>query len=355
MQNFPERLKSARLMQGFSLQALSDRMNNRVSKQALSKYEQGAMNPEGDVVHELCRVLAVRPDYFAREPMPALQEIKFRKLTRLSAREQDMAMERTRDFLQRYLELEALVGEEHHFENPLQSFSIVTEEDVEIAAAHVREVWQVGKDPIHNVVALIESKGIRVLEISAHEDFNGMSAFVDAHSPVIILNDAYNNVIDRKRFTALHELGHLLMQEQLQNLPEKEEERYCNRFAGAMLLPKDVCRKALGNKRQHISINELVLLKEQFGISPQAAIYRAIHAEVISSFYGSSFWRDLANKGMMKKQLGVFNSSEKATRFRQLLLRAVSEEIITLSKAAALNNQKLAEFRQEIAPPALLV
>lgn len=353
MKNFPERLKSARLMQGLSLQALADRMGNLVSKQALSKYEQGAMRPDGEVMTALCRALDIRSDYLARSVLPALQEIKFRKLSRLSAKEQDMAIERTRDFLQRYMELESMLGEASVFENPLENMAIQSEEKVEAAAEQVRERWQLGKDPIYNVVEFLENRGIKVLEINAHEDFNGMSAFLDDNVPVIVLNAFFNDVIDRKRFTALHELGHLLMQHQLEHLPEKEQERWCNRFAGAMLLPQDVCRKVLGSKRHHISLNELIILKEQFGISPQAILFRAVHAGVVSEFYGKRFWQDLSKKGLKKKEIGAFNSREKATRFRQLLLRAVSEEIITYSKAAALNNQKLAEFRQELAATAL--
>jgi len=45
-----------------------------------------------------------------------------------------------------------------------------------------------------------------------------------------------------------------------------------------------------------------------------------------------------------------FQGEEKSNRFLQLLLRAVAEEAISLSKAAALNNQKLAEFRQLFNP-----
>jgi len=348
MKNFPERLKSARLMQGLSLQGLANQMGKLVSKQALSKYEQGAMRPDSAVMAALCRALDIRSDYLASTNMLVFQEIKFRKLSSLSAKERDMAIERTRDFLQRYLELESILGESGAFDNPLEDFVLHSEEDIEVAAAQVRERWQLGKDPIYNVVEFLENRGVKVLEINAHEDFNGMSAFVEGKVPVIVLNAFFNGVIDRKRFTALHELGHLLLQSQLEPLPEKDQERYCHRFAGAMLLPQDVCRKALGNKRHNISLNELILLKEQFGISPQAAMFRAVHAGIVSAFYGRSFWQDLSKQGLKKKELGRFKSSEQATRFRQLLLRAVSEEIITLSKAASLNNQKLAEFRQEL-------
>ena len=39
---------------------------------------------------------------------------------------------------------------------------------------------------------------------------------------------------------------------------------------------------------------------------------------------------------------------EKSNRFIQLLFRALAEELISISKAAALNNQTLAEFREKL-------
>ena len=58
---------------------------------------------------------------------------------------------------------------------------------------------------------------------------------------------------DRIRFTALHELGHLFLD--IGHLPEKEQEKYCNRFAGAMLIPKSKMEEEMGVKRKKIFIN----------------------------------------------------------------------------------------------------
>jgi hypothetical protein len=49
-----------------------------------------------------------------------------------------------------------------------------------------------------------------------------------------------------------------------------------------------------------------------------------------------------------KDEPGRYTGAEKAVRFRQLLLRAIAEEIITLSKAAALDGKKLADFRTDM-------
>ena len=57
MQNFPERLRSARKMNGLTLEALSERLGQRVSKQSLNKYEQGLSNPDPDLLLPLLSTL----------------------------------------------------------------------------------------------------------------------------------------------------------------------------------------------------------------------------------------------------------------------------------------------------------
>ena len=64
--NFGERLKSARKMSGLSMEALSERAGQAITKQAISKYEKGLMNPAGDAHTALSRALGVQSDYFFR-------------------------------------------------------------------------------------------------------------------------------------------------------------------------------------------------------------------------------------------------------------------------------------------------
>ncbi len=45
MKHFPERLKAARKMNGYSLQDLSDAINNQFNKQALQRLEIGGQSP----------------------------------------------------------------------------------------------------------------------------------------------------------------------------------------------------------------------------------------------------------------------------------------------------------------------
>jgi Zn-dependent peptidase ImmA (M78 family)/DNA-binding XRE family transcriptional regulator len=349
MQNFPSRLRSARKMSGLTLEALAERLGHRVSKQALNKYEQGTAKPDPDLLIPLCEAMDVRPDYFTRQKQVDIVHYSFRKLTKLQKREQAIAIEKTRDALERYFELEALLGVESNFVRHIPGLPVVIENanDAEQAAEVVRSFFKLGDSPLFNIVEMLEDKGIRVIEIELDEAFNGMSTYIDDKVPVIVLNSHFDPKLDRKRFTALHELAHLLLNF-APELEEKQEERLCDAFAGAMLLPGNKVKEMLGSHRSALIWNELVLIKELYGISIRAILYRAKHHGIITEYDLTTKMAELSRFYGRKDEPGRYTGAEKAVRFRQLLLRAIAEEIITLSKAAALDGKKLADFRTDM-------
>ncbi|MCB9230566.1 MAG: ImmA/IrrE family metallo-endopeptidase [Bacteroidia bacterium] len=348
MNHFPERLKSARRMRGFSLQELADKMGNLVSKQAISKYETGQMLPEGRVLVLISNALSLPLEYFHRQNTIELQKIAFRKLKGLAAKETEKIQGMGLDYLERYLELEAILGIEHQFENPIHDLQIRSSRDIEIASLKIREYWKMGNDPVFNVLELLEDLKIKVLQISAENSFSGLSSWVNGKIPFIVLNTK-GVAANRLRFTALHELGHLVLN--IQHLPEKIQEQYCNQFAGALLLPAEKLEAELGGKRQNILIQELGHIKQQYGISMLAILIRAKELELISQSYFNRQYRAFRENGYLQKEPYPYLGYEKSNRFEQLLFRGVAEEIISTSKAAALNNQKLSDFRKLLMTP----
>ena len=59
----PARLRVARKIAGLSLEDLSRKIDGRVTRQALSKYEQGKMSPSPEVLNRLEQVLDLKPRY----------------------------------------------------------------------------------------------------------------------------------------------------------------------------------------------------------------------------------------------------------------------------------------------------
>ncbi|MCH8495404.1 MAG: XRE family transcriptional regulator [Balneolales bacterium] len=349
MNALAQRFKSAREMKGLSLQELSDLLDKSISKQGLHKYETGEVVPDHGMIKNIATVLELKPDYFYREHVTNIDydKVSYRKLADLSKKEQHRIIEITRDVLDRYLELENTTGKSIYLSNPLSDFSIKSYEDVEMAAKYLREIWELGSGPIYNVLELLEGKGFKIIEFSSDDSIDGISAWIQDKIPVIGLNLRRRVDLTRYRFTTLHELAHLLLN--IEEYPVKDQEKFCNYFAGAMLLPKHAIEVELGLKRKRISLQELVSIKKQYGISVQAIVYRLKDLRVITQTSYANFFRYMSANNMRKDEskLGKYGGEEEVLRFDHLLGQALIEERISVSKAAALKNLPLNLFRKE--------
>lgn len=342
---FGERLKTARKMAGFSLQVLSDNLGNLVTKQALSKYEQGHMLPDGHVLIALARALHVTIDYFYNSPevLVELRNIEYRKRARFTKTEQKGIETKAIDFLERYFELENLLQNKSKFSLKLVNKRISNSEEVEVAAREFRKQLNLGDAPIFSVFELLEDNGCKVFEVSASMDFDGMNADANGE-PIVIINEHFS--VERKRFSALHEIAHYLLEFE-ENLEHKTMENLCHQFAGAVLFPKERFIQEVAAHRLKFSLNELVLLKEYWGVSIKAIIVRARTLGVISQNVYVDLLKAYNRRSYNQNEPGVYPVPERAIRFKQLLLRAVAENVVSLNYAASLANMKVSELRDE--------
>lgn len=343
MKNFPERLKAARKMKGYSLQELSDAINNQCNKQFLNRLETGEAAPDSEVLRALCRALGVTHEYFFRETSVSLENIKFRKLKKLPVKEQERVVHQAAEYLERYLELESILGIDNRLPFTPKNYEIKNEGDVETAAEKMREILGLGDDCIYNVIEMLEENNIKVFPLEIDTAFSGMSTVVNDGIAVVVMNDSKEIPLVRKRFTALHELAHLYLA--LDGYEEKEAEKICDHFAGAMLLPEEKLRQYFGNKRTKIIMKELYLIASDYGISLAAIMYRALNLGIITPSIHRFFMVNYNKYKTKEKEFDVYQGKEGSDRFLQLLMKAVAEEVISTSKAAALNNQKLGDFR----------
>ena len=344
MEGFGERLKAARKMAGMSQQGLADATHNLVTKQALSKYEKGKMFPASDILVAISKALGVKSGYFFRQSQVELTSLKFRKKSRLSKKDQSRVKYQTLDFLERYIEIESVMGQQTEFENLLDDFTIENLDDVETASMRLREAWNLGTAPVSNLMELLEDKGVRILEVDLPDEFDGLSAWA-GEIPVITVNK--NRDLVRKRLTIVHELAHLMLS--FGECRDNVLEKLCHSFAGAFLIPKEKMIEELGSHRSKISFLELKKLKGIYGISILALVVRAKNLGIINENRYKAFFITASKKGWKSgkiKEPGEYIGREYANRFQQLVSWAVAEEIITMSKGAELMNVGLTEFRK---------
>jgi Zn-dependent peptidase ImmA (M78 family)/DNA-binding XRE family transcriptional regulator len=340
------RIRSARILAGLSLRELSSRLEGAVSHTAINKFEKGELMPDAKILTTLGRVLNVKTSYFLRPNTVEITKVEFRKRSRLAPKKLNSIKESISDRVERYLEVENLLQISNRFVNPIGGLKICSYEDVENAAVKLLDAWDLGYNAIPRVIELLESKEVKVINMEADEKFDGLSGWANNTIPIIVVNASFS--VERKRFTVIHELGHLLLN--LDNtFSDGEVEKLCHRFAGALLLPKSSLFNELGQKRKAISLNELILVKESYGISIAAIMARAKDLGMISNdqYVRFRIWVNSDVKHKKEIGFGSFNSNEHSGRFKQLVFRATAEEIISMSKAADLCNMKLAEFRDE--------
>ncbi len=345
-ETFGRRLEQARLMQGLSLRELAEATGGKVSYNALHRYERGDMMPGDDVLISIADVLDKPLDFFFRPFTVELQGVEFRKKAKLSPKLEESIRQQALDFFERYLEIEQILGLPGEFESPLGDLEVASPEQAEDAAEMLREKWRLGNDPLPNVLQMLETNGIKTLTVNAPESFDGFSGWAD-HHPVIVIAAWLNGDLPRKRFTTMHEVAHLLVRPTCSL--SRDQERSCNRFAGAVLMPQAPFESEWGGYRRRITLEELIDLKRRWGVSIAAMVHRAYDLGFIEETLYHRFFKAYNTAGWRRLgEPGDYNGTETSSRFEQLVLRAAAENAISESKAAGLLDEPLAEFKNKL-------
>ena len=343
---FGARLRTARVINGMSMDELCAKMNNVVSKQTISKYESGKMLPNSNHLIALANALRVKPDYLLRPFTVSLERIEFRKKSKMGAKAENSIKEKIRDRIERYIEIEDILGIDSNFVNPIKDNSVIAPSDVYRIVEEVKNLWKLGQDGIPYVIEMLEEHCVKVIEMDAPDTFDGLSGFVGDSRPIIVLNK--NFPVERKRFTAMHELGHLMLTFD-ESLPQKEIERFCNLFASEMLISQDVFKRFLGISRHDISLNELRAIQSNFGISVEAQMFKSKQLEIISDSRYKYFCITKNQNLSFKEQVEKSTyHEEKSDRFISLVYRALASELITFSKASELLNESINVVREQL-------
>lgn len=335
-----KRLKMARKMNGLSQQELGDKAG--VSRMAISKYERDLNVPKSRVLIKLAQALDVKIEYLLRPVEVCLSEPVFRKRTAFPKKQEYQILEQTRDWIERYLQVEALFHDSPAFQKPEIDRNIHEMEDIEQAALQLREEWQLGLDPIDNLMEVLCDQGIKVYSVNQElDDFDALIIWTNQEIPVIVVKEGIPG--DRQRFNLAHELAHLILNVD----QELDEEAAAHRFAGAFLVPRPKAYEELGEHRQHLGVEELIMLKHQYGMSMQAWIYRAKDLGIISESKFKQLFIRIRQRNWHLREPGEQVEPEEPKRMKQLVLRALAEDVITRPRAQELLKETITGWEGE--------
>jgi Zn-dependent peptidase ImmA (M78 family) len=165
-------------------------------------------------------------------------------------------------------------------------------------AREIRMHWGIPSGPIENLTAILESVGIIVVP------FDFTSRLMDAVSvyserepmpPMVFLNSKAPG--ERIRFTAAHELGHLVMHCR-QDFPGDHAEDEADAFASEFLMPASDIRGFLGG----LTLEALGSLKQSWRVSMQAILTTAEHLGRITPYKAKNLWIQMSRLGYKTRE-----------------------------------------------------
>lgn len=340
-----QRIRNSRVHKGLSMQEVADTIG--VSKQMINKYEQGKSMPTSEKLIALSKLFQQKIDYFFRKPEVIIEEISFRKKSKFGTKKVNALKEEIRIQIENYLFIENICEVSNTFKNPLDQHFVANENDIKEAVKVVRNFWNIGQDAIHNIIDLLEDNHIKVIEVEDESgSFDGLATIIDRKYHIIVI--AKGMPIERKRFTLLHELGHLLLP--ISGFEEKQQEKFCNVFASEMLLSEANVITEFGSSRSRVSLEELKNVQEKYGISISAIVYKLGQTKIMSQERVKKFYQRLNFESNLKQEVELtrYDGLEHSNRYENLVYRAVSEELISMSKASSLLQISLDQLKNKL-------
>lgn len=341
---FAQRLVNARKIRCMSQRELCNSVDGKVSPTAIAKYEKGLMMPSSDVLIVLSNALNMKLDYFFRPYTIDIDPSKFefRKKSSLGSKKVESIKHLVCSEIEKYLEIEAILGITSKFCLDYSNTIVEGENEAKLLALRLRNDLNIGSDAIVSAVDLLESVGVKIIEIDHDSSFSGTCNEAGG-LPVIVVNK--NMCSERKRLTIFHELGHLLMH----CADGVDQEKMCNVFANEVLIPSDKFKNLIGESRHDISLVELQAIQREYGISVDALMVKAAQLNVITDRRFTSYHKK-------KNALPTFKEAveqslypmEHTFRFERLVYRALASEVISYSKAAALLEKSVNEVRDTL-------
>jgi Zn-dependent peptidase ImmA (M78 family) len=148
------------------------------------------------------------------------------------------------------------------------------------AAQALRAHWKLGTGPISHLVRQMEAHGIVAVTPPADEDATTVDAFSTSRLPrpiaVLTPNRAAN--VFRHRFSAAHELGHLVLHGD--TAPgDMQQEREANTFTAEFLTPRNSILTALPGRAD---LSKLAELQREWGVSVKSLLYRCRELGLLS-------------------------------------------------------------------------
>lgn len=279
------RLIQARRLSGLTKKTVAEQIG--VSAVAVGQWEAGTATPRPDNINALARTLDIPVAFLAAgRPYARLDAAgaHFRSLRRTPASQRDKAIA----FTEQIWELTYALEKRVRFpEVDLPGFAAGEVQqsdfpDSPVAAARaLRRYWGLGTGRIGGIVRTMEQHGIIVTLVPfAGPETKNIDAFSTSKlpRPIVVLTPNRADDVYRHRFSAAHELGHLLLHGDC--LPgDTQQEREADMFAAEFLTPSAQITPLLPTRLDFTKLGDLGV---QWGVSVDSLLRRCKEVGTVS-------------------------------------------------------------------------
>jgi Zn-dependent peptidase ImmA (M78 family)/DNA-binding XRE family transcriptional regulator len=286
----PTRFACARKRTGLTKSQLARQIG--VNLRSVVAYESGHTVPSADTLEKILEATGFPADFFSGDDLeePKADATSFRALTKMTARQRDLALSQgvIAIHLSKYIE--------ELFELPTVDLpDLRHESSPESASETLRQHWGIGVLPIRNMVHLMEAKGVRIFSLAIEAREVDAFSMWKNETPFVFLNTYKSS--ERSRFDAAHELGHLVLHRHA--TPHgREAEREADNFASAFLMPR---AGIIAHAVRFPTFSDLVNLKKIWNISVAALNYRLHEVGMISDWQYRMLCIEIAKYGRTKE------------------------------------------------------
>ncbi len=358
LQILAQNVRRLRTAKRFSQRALADAAG--LSLPAIKSLELTKSEPRMRTVQAIAKALEVElRDLFL--PVRELRTVRFRSARRMQNRENILA--EVARWLDEFNYLEEVLDERKPF--LLKDVrKRCSRKNMVKAVRLCRERLGLSEtEPIHDICGLLEHAGIKILPIPMSSDsFFGLSLGEEDGGPAVVVNVWERISVERRIFSATHELGHLMLHPDAYDVTlteeNKEEEHEADRFASRFLMPDEEFRKEWKESSGLHWVDRVFKIKGIFRVSYKTVLARLLEQGVADKSIWVKF--NVAYQQRFKRKLpfreepmgidpvepfGMQRFDFYEDRFSRLTRDAVEKDKISLSRGAEMLHVGIKEMQ----------
>ena len=271
------RLKNARDAIGYTLEKAEK--ESGIGASSLSEFENGKREPKFSQINVLAEVYKRSIDFFLTDKLPVEPVMLWRDGPGSQEEKKETEAE-FRRLCQQYHKLELCTAEMRKAMLPQPD---VTNADqfswpqAELFARKVQKELCLGDIPSASLKKILEERYyVKIF----HLEFSGsaISTVSEEFGPAVLLNS--RNVAWRRNYDLAHELFHLLtwgIFRAKSKEPSENEDKLADSFASKLLMPDESLKQriaSMANEQGEARLEQLDDLAREFGVSPDATVYR---------------------------------------------------------------------------------